>query len=47
MSSQESSWHKASIGLGNGLAPNRQQAITSTNADPVHCRLNVALGEMS
>ena len=27
---------KVSIGSGNGLAPNRRQAITWTNADPVH-----------
>ena len=30
---------------GNGLAPNRRQAITWTNADPVHWRIYVALGE--
>ena len=34
-----------SIGSGNGLAPHRQQAITWTNADPVHWRLYAALGE--
>ena len=28
-----SCWLQASIGLGNGLAPNRKQAITWTNAD--------------
>ena len=31
-----SDWQEVSIGSGNGLAPNRQQAITWTNADPVH-----------
>ena len=30
--------------LDNGLAPNRQQAIIWTNADPVHWRIYVALG---
>ena len=38
----QSQW--ASIGLGNGLAPNRQQAITWTNDDPVHWRTYAALG---
>ena len=42
--SQESNWQKASIGSGNGLAPNRRQAITWTNADPVHWRTYAALG---
>ena len=28
---------EASIALGNGLAPDRWQAIMSTNDDPVHC----------
>ena len=36
----------ANPGSGNGLAPNRWQAITSTNADPVHWRIYAALGEM-
>ena len=33
----------ASIGSGNGLAPNRRQAITWTNAEPVHWRIYAAL----
>ena len=33
---QESNWQQASIGSGNSLAPNRRQAITWTNADPVY-----------
>ena len=33
-----------SIGSGDGLALNRRQAITWTNADPVHRRIYVALG---
>ena len=33
-----------SIGSGNGLAPNRWQAITWTSADPVHWRIYAALG---
>ena len=35
---------KPSIGLDNGLAPNRRQAIIWTNADPVHWRIYAALG---
>ena len=31
-------------GSGNGSAPNRQQAITWSNTDPVHWRLYAALG---
>ena len=31
------------IGLDNGLAPNRQQAIIWTNADPIHWRIYAAL----
>ena len=31
------------IGSWNGLAPNRQQIITWTNANPVHCRIYAAL----
>ena len=34
----------ASIGSGNGLAPNRRQTITRTNAYPVHRRIHAALG---
>ena len=33
--------------LGNGLVPNRQQAITWSNADPVYGWIYEALGEMS
>ena len=33
-----------SIGSGNGLVPNRQQAITWTKADPVHRRICTTLG---
>ena len=44
MCSQESNWQKASIGSGNGLAPNRRQAIIWTNADPVRWRIYAALG---
>ena len=33
-----------SIGLDNGLAPNRRQAINWTNADPIHWRIYAALG---
>ena len=39
-----SNWQKVSIGSGNGLAPNRWQAITWTNVDSVHPRIDVALG---
>ena len=35
------------IGLDDGLALNRRQAIIQTNADSVHWRIYVALGEMS
>ena len=37
--SQESNLQKASIGSGNGFAPNRRQAITWTNADAVHWQI--------
>ena len=33
-----------SIGLDNGLAPKRRQAIIWTNADPTHWRIYAALG---
>ena len=33
-----------SIGSGNGLVPNRRQAITWTNVEPVHWRIYAALG---
>ena len=42
--SQDSNWQYASIGLGNGLALNRWQAVTWTNDDPVHLRIYAALG---
>ena len=32
-------YNKPSFGSGNGLAPNRRQAITWTNADPLHWRI--------
>ena len=32
------------IGLDNGLAPNRRQAITWTNGDPIRRRIYAALG---
>ena len=33
---QGSNWQEVSIGSGNGLVPNRRQAIAWTNSDPVH-----------
>ena len=39
-----SNWQLVSIGSGNGLAPNRRQAITWTNEDSVHRRIYAALG---
>ena len=42
--SQESNEQYSSIGLDNGLAPIRLQAIIWTNEDPVHWRLYAALG---
>ena len=39
--------NKGSIGSGNGLAPNWRQAITWTNADLVHRRINATLGAIS
>ena len=35
------------LGSGNGLAPNRRQAITWTDADSVNQRIYAALGENS
>ena len=35
---------KISFGLGNGLAPNRRQAITCTKAGPFYRRIYAALG---
>ena len=43
--SQESNWQYASISSGDGLALNKRQAITWTNADPVHWCIYAALGE--
>ena len=42
--SQGSNWQYVRIGSVNGLAPNRRQAITWTNDDPVHWRIYAALG---
>ena len=42
--SLESNWQYVSIGSGNGLTPNRRQAITWTNADPLHWRTYASLG---
>ena len=36
--------NKPAFCSGNGLAPNRRQAITCTNADPVHWSIYAALG---
>ena len=36
--------NKPSIGLDNGLVPNRRQAIIWSNADPVHWCIYTALG---
>ena len=36
--------NKPALVLGNGLAPNRRQAITWTNADSVHWCIYAALG---
>ena len=33
-------------GSGNGLVPNRQEAITWTNADPVHRRTSMTRGKI-
>ena len=41
--SQGSNWQYVNIGSGNGMALNRQQAITQTNAEPVHRQIYVAL----
>ena len=41
---QESNEESASIDSGNGLAPNRQQAITWTNDGLIHLRIYAALG---
>ena len=39
-----SNWQRVCIGSGNGLVPNRRQAITWTNLDPVHLCMYAALG---
>ena len=36
---------KVSVGSGNGLVPNKRQAITWSNAGPVYWRIFAALGE--
>ena len=36
-----------SVSSGNGLAPNRRQAITWTYTDPIDWRIYAALGEIS
>ena len=38
-------WYKASICLGNGLAPYRRQAITGADADLIHRRIHVSPGD--
>ena len=39
-----SNWQLPSIGLENGLATNRRQAIIWTNADPILLHIYAALG---
>ena len=39
-----SSWKHASIGLGYGLVPSRQRAITRIIDDPVNCRIYASSG---
>ena len=41
---QGSNWQSSSIGLDNGMAPNRRQAIIWTNADPINWRIYATLG---
>ena len=41
---QGSNWQSSSIGLDNGLAPNRRQAIIWTNADPMDWRIYATPG---
>ena len=41
---QGSNWQSSSIGLDNGFAPNRRQAIIWTNADPINWRIYATLG---
>ena len=42
--SKGSNWQKINVGSGNGLAPNRWQAITWTNTDLIPGRIYAALG---
>ena len=42
-----SNWQYHSIGLDNGLAPNRQQAIIWTNSDQTNWRVYAVLGGIS
>ena len=42
--SQGSNWQQPSIGLDNGLALNRRQAIIWTITHPIHGRIYAALG---
>ena len=42
--SYESNWQYPSMGLDNGLAPNKRQAIVWANAAPIHWRIYAALG---
>ena len=42
--SQGPNWQQPSIGLDNGLAPNRRQAIIWANADPIYWHIYAALG---
>ena len=44
MNTEGSNWQYPSIGLDNGLAPNRWQAIIWTNVDLIHWRVYAALG---
>ena len=41
---KESNRQYISTGSGNGLVPNRRQAIIWTNADPIHWHIYAALG---
>ena len=41
---QNFGWQWASVGLGNGSAPSRRQAITWTNDEPVRWRIYAVLG---
>ena len=42
--SHESNWQKGYIDSGNGSAPNREEAITWSNDDPVDWGIYTALG---